>query len=222
MKQNLLFLAVFLLTGFVAQAQISVGLKGGVNLAKLEYSNDGLDSLNVSIDDKNVTGLIAGAVIEIGVVNHFAILGELNFIQKGTLQEFADGSDFIKSKATFNYLEVPILAKLSIGSEKLGAYLLAGPNFSYGLSGKSSVEINIGGTVDKEEQDLDWKDDEIKRTDFGLNFGAGLQFGLGNARIFTDARYNIGFTNLDDSNNNDNSSITHRGIALTAGVLFAL
>ena len=169
-----------------------------------------------------------GVVAEIRINDHFAIQPEFNLIQKGAKQEFSEvdsliGSISTKTNIAFNYLEVPVLIKAGTSFGPARVDLLAGPSFGYALSGKVKEEFTLNGETEKDEIDVDFKEDEVKRTDVGLQLGAAFSFNLGeSAKLFVDGRYLFGLTNLNDSTEDDSFKVNNRGVALSAGVLFTL
>ena len=156
----------------MANAQIRVGAKAGVNFSKIDYQDQTLgDVLNSSS-----TSYFFGGVLE------FPFLGKLHLqpglILNGQAGNIGSGVD----KVTLNmmYAEVPLnilgRADLGIGSFYLGG----GPYAAYAISGKIktsgiSEKIVFGNTVD----------DFMKPTDYGINvltgldLRGGLSLGLG-------------------------------------------
>jgi len=205
-----------------ASAQISIGPRVGVNLAK--WSADGGEDVG---DFKNRTGYQFGVAAEIRLNDHLAFQPEINFIQKGTRQDMSVvdslfGEVAFKSNAYINYLEVPVLVKAGTSFGPARIDVLAGPSFGYGLNGKAKTELTIGGETMKDESDLDFKEDGVKRFDLGLQFGAAVSFSLGErASLFVDGRYLLGLSDLNDDAEAD-TKINNRGIGLSAGVLLKL
>jgi len=210
-----------------ASAQASFGLRGGVNLSTWTINGEAEEELGDF--QKNRTSLLFGVISEIRFSDNLAIQPEINFIQKGTRFEESE-TDPVLGNASFkldyilNYIEVPVLLKGGAGFGAGRIDVLAGPSFGYALNGKQKSEITFLGMTEKETEDIDFKEDEVSRTDFGLQFGAALSLNLGSsAKLFVDGRYLLGLTNLNTSENTSSDDWTprNRGIALTAGVLIA-
>ncbi|MBK7939931.1 MAG: PorT family protein [Lewinellaceae bacterium] len=223
MKNSVKFLltAAFALVTFAASAQISIGPRVGVNLAKWSGGEEEIG------DVKNRTGYQFGIAAEIRLNDNFAIQPEVNFLQKGARQDFSEvdsifGKVESKTDISMNYLEVPVLLKAGTSFGPARVDILAGPSFGYALSGKVKDELTINGETETDKYDIDFEDDEVKRTDLGLQLGAAFSVNLGErASLFVDGRYLLGLTNLNDSEDDD-FSIKNRGISLSAGVLFRL
>ena len=90
-------------------------------------------------------------------------------------------------------------------------YVEAGPYVGFGLYGRSWLTLGN----DDESDEINWGSEpgELKRLDFGLNFGAGVELG----RVILGASYGLG---LADISNFDSSSIKNRVIRITLGVKF--
>ena len=152
---------------------IRFGAKAGVNIANL--TGDDADDLDSKI------GFHVGAVVEIPISDVFAFQPELLYSTQGAKFEFSDGLEKLESKAKYNYLNIPLMAKFYVAE---GFSLQAGPQ----------IGILLSADIER-ERSFDVKD-ETKTIDFGINFGAGYQLESG---IFFDARYNLGLTTTDDT-----------------------
>jgi hypothetical protein len=108
---------------------------------------------------------------------------ELLFIQKG--EQYQAGG--VVTKAKLNYLELPVLAKISFGSESVKGYVNAGPSLTLGLTGKQTVEggpnagetdIRFGDRAGEGRRYLD------NRFDFGLQLVGGPALGQDRVRLW--------------------------------------
>lgn len=93
----------------------------------------------------------------------------------------------IESTAKINYLEIPLnfAYKFSI-SETSNFFVQAGPYLGYALNGKEKS--------DGETTDIEFGDGGMKRFDFGIGIGAGLELGA----IVPSISYQFGLANLSD------------------------
>lgn len=105
------------------------------------------------------TGAQFGAVVNISLSGRFSIQPEILYSQKGYKAQISfvenDPVGDMREKLRMNYLEVPVLAKLSFGSEKLQGFLSVGPSLGYWMNGKS--DWSYAGLAEKE--DYEFKDD---------------------------------------------------------------
>ncbi len=161
-------------------------------------------------NQKLLVGFTVGAGYDVFINDRFSVQPEINFIQKGHISEdiaYPDGYEYVlKSEFRYNYLEVPVLAKVKFGGVSK-FYVTAGPSIAMGLGGKYKLSSSFGGLP---EQDIESKirfsdkpDDydgydvyADNRLDVGLQAGVGgLLFG----KITLDLRYTHGFTDVYDN-----------------------
>ena len=167
-----LFVAVALLFAGVqsAQAQLSWGVKGGLNLQKADF-DDAMSNLKTD----NFTGFFIGPMAEFTIpIVGLGVDGALLYSQTGmSLKE--DGKDeTLKSHS----IEIPINLKYSIGLGKLASvYAAAGPQFAFALS------------QDKWKDDLtNYTSKPFQKSQLSLNLGVGVKL-LGHLQA--GATYNI-------------------------------
>ncbi|MFN7118281.1 MAG: porin family protein [Saprospiraceae bacterium] len=210
MKPFVKILALLLLfttgTWTLLQAQVGLGLRGGVlwTKAELEQGDD-------KFDNDYLMGYTGSLFAEIGISEAFAIQPEVVFLQKGYKNTIEDDGIY-ERKLMMNYLEVPVLAKWRIGSETIKAQLLLGPTFGYALDG--TVKAN------GEKTDLDL--DDVTRLDIGVLFGAGFDIPLGPGSVFVDGRYGLGITNLNNAANADDFHWHNRTISVGVGYIYRI
>jgi hypothetical protein len=144
----------------------------------------GINVANLSGEIEGNSSIVAyqaGVFVDIGV----GPIGDLNiallYSKKGTKDDVDDIT------ANIHYLELPVLLRFNIAI----AFVEIGPYGSYVLSASTDGE---------DIKEL------LKSGDYGLIFGGGVN--LGNIRL--DARYSVGFADIDDLGINEikNSVIT--------------
>jgi len=196
----------------INNAQIMVGLKIGLNLAK--SSDDDIDH------QKSLGGLCIGAVAEYKVNDLISAKAELLYARKGW--KSVNGDDFVKVKK--NYLDIPIT--LNVGYDISGFNVYGGPGiyFGYWLGGKYQSEStytdfwgNEHTTSEDATIDFDKKTwEDCKRLDIGLNINAGASKEIGNGKMFAELRYGFGFVDTDDNGDQN------RAFSLSFGYLIKL
>ncbi|GEM_PF-1726823 len=133
---------------------------------------------------------------------------EANYAQKGfniNLDESVDGQLMqVQQQVNFEYLEVPVLLKVNPPVIPL-LYFYAGPYFGLALKGELATELyKVDGTVQDIPSSVNIFKDNLyqppyKRSDFGITFGVGAQFGIGNLAAFVEGRAALGLSNLYDT-----------------------
>jgi hypothetical protein len=193
-----LFLCSGLFTQTIAQSPISFGLKGGVNLANL--NGDDTDDFDAR------SGLNIGVVLEFGIpLSPIGIESGIYYSQKGASSEDQGATLTLKA----DYLEIPVLGKLSFGPPgPIKPHLLAGPYLGFLLNSK--VVGEGGGT----SVSVDVKED-TNDVDFGFIAGIGLDVNLGLTTLSLQARYSIGLTEVYTD-----SDVKHGVFGIVAGFTF--
>ena len=182
---NLLFAVVAL----GATAQINVWDGGKPSRSVTFGARLGVDVGNLNVDGFDTkAGVFGGLAAEINIVNSFSVNSGLFFSQKGCrINESAYDEDFgdagVKARVTANFIELPVYAsyRLHINpANMIQVYL--GPYFDFGIYGKATAEVNVGGEKIKLSEGIFNGDNGFRRFQVGLAIGAAYtwrQFSLG-------------------------------------------
>lgn len=202
--------------GVALSAQsFSVGPRAGLHIANIALE-DGLDGIDIETDSR--VGVDVGLMLNLEVAPGLSLQPELHYVQKGYQLDFELLGFTVDATTTYHYLEVPLLIRYSVGQEAIKFYLNAGPSLGYAVAGREKGDVD-GQSVD---EDIDFEDYELKRTDLSVVAGGGLAIDVGQgATLLMDARYIYGLTNLDDSGEGDISE-RNRGLGLGLGVLISV
>jgi hypothetical protein len=196
-KTTLFFAAVsiFCLTTS-AIAQSSFGLRVAANLANVSISS-GVDIP----DTKAVFGPAFGIVAEIGAGDMLAFQPELLYSGHGFgFEEESLLGETVEINIRYNYLQIPLLAKLKLGSEAVGINIVAGPHLGFGIGDITAETMFLG---EKEKDTSSWEDAGQKKFDLGVTGGVGLTFPAGPGVFGLDARYQLGLTNIIEDPDED-------------------
>ena len=174
-----------------AQAQLAIGLRAGYNSSKISVTEDG-----TSLDEgfKSRGGFHAGADLAIGLGPMFGIQVGGVYSQKGA--SMSEGT--VEATIAVDYIDVPVLFVVSVPtSGNITPRLFAGGVASFKMSCK------LKGSVDGQSvPSQDCTDDDIgtlKSSYFSALFGAGIKFGVGPGGLLLDVGYQLGLTNIVDS-----------------------
>lgn len=199
-KKIYLVLIAAVLTVNYAQAQFAFGVRAGLNLAnmKMESGNYGAMSPDMRIG------------VQLGVVGD-ATLSETFSLQPGVL--FAQqGCKFDMSSTSMtmcvNYIQIPVNAQYNVDLGNMKLLLRAGPYLGYAVIGNLKSKVN--NKTSSTELDFGGDDGYLNRFDFGLGFGAGLQFG----RVQVDLGYNIGLADIGNHTDNFIYKTKNNGLVL--------
>ena len=155
-----------------AQAQFSLGVKGGVNFSKV--NNDNFNS-------STVTGYQAGL---------FARIGGPVYLQPEVYLS-STGGDFHSSDYTytdhvrFTKLNVPLLLGFRFGADNLNFRIMGGPVYSYNLNTNETFSANFNGAY------ADFG--HYNNSTLGIQGGAGIDIGP----LTVDGRYEGGLQDVN-------------------------
>jgi hypothetical protein len=176
MKKYILSIAALIFLSIGAKAQFTLGLKGGLNVSKINNDN---------LSESTVTGYQFGAFARIG--KGFYLQPEMYVGSKGGQFNFdSNGTNTGGSaKVRFTSLDVPLLLGESFGAKSLNFRIMAGPIYSYILNTDQSFSDNLSEAY----KDLG----NYNNSTLGYQAGAGIDLG----NISLDARYEGGLTQLN-------------------------
>ncbi|MEK6782145.1 MAG: porin family protein [Bacteroidota bacterium] len=175
------------------QVEVSLGLKGGLNLAKLDISS-GASNID------NRTGFHGGA-FALFKLTKIGIQPEILFSKQGA--NFTANTTDVE--ANFDYINVPILLKLYLAA---GLNLQLGPQFGF-LTTSELVSTTSGITT---TEDIKSFLDKKYETAVAVGLGWDLPFG-----VTLDARYNIGLSDVEVTNSTPPVSFKNQVIQISVG-----
>ncbi len=202
-----LVLTLFALLAIPLCAQIGVGVQAGYLSSNFGYNDDG--SFAKVQSDEQVSGYVLGVFLERTVSKKFSLQTEINLKQTGSTRVHFAQLDDIQSveeevSRTFNYVEVPFLLKYNTSFKsafnRVTISAMAGPSLSYARNAAGTNTRIFGGVPNARasEYTIEFKEEGIKRIDFGGQLGVQLGVQVGDGQLILDARYRRGFTNMND------------------------
>ena len=199
--RSLLLAALVLVATPFASAQVTFGLKGGLNTSF--YSGPSSDGLDPKL------GAVGGAVVRFDVNPGFGIGLEALYSQKGAKYVDPVNSEFDETYA-FDYIEIPAYVRLSV---PIGQTLDGGVT----LGGYAGIPIKTGGN------DIDGDFDLEANTDYGALIGLDV----GSGPYYVEGRYSLGLAQVSDDDTffldlpaNELPDLKNQTVSLTFGVRF--
>ncbi|MES2268888.1 MAG: porin family protein [Bacteroidota bacterium] len=209
MKKLLLITVVLMSASLASYAQVpSFGIRGGANFAKLSASASA-SGASVTYNTGTLTSFSAGVFADFKL-GGISLQPALNFTGKGGKEE----SDGDVAKVNLYYLQVPVNivyhAPVAIGN----IYFGAGPYAALGISGKQKI---TSGSVTQSE-DITFGSDagDVKRTDFGINGIAGVEFKGG---FLIGINYDLGLSDIGNDGTSQ-ASTKNRVFGVSVGYKF--
>lgn len=154
---------------------ISVGAKGGMSLSRVNFQS--------SVPQKMISGAVVGATVRYIEENHFGLIGEVNFEQRGWNEDFSplQGYSF---KRQFTYIQIPLLTHIYFGSERARFFINAGPEIGIMIGDKTSSNFDYEHAGDNSDFQSNYRKIEqftlpVKRKfDYGISAGLGLEISV--------------------------------------------
>ena len=174
MKKLILSAAVALLAITGAQAQVALGLKGGLNVSNL------YGSAVSNNNTKSLFGANAGIFASIPAATNFYVQPELSYSLEGAMYKTPD------AKTKLNFVNIPVMLKYVT---KSGFFVEAGPQLGIITSAKTEI-----GNVTTDIKD------NLQNVNFSV--GGGIGFKL-DPSLALGARYMAGVSDLTENNSTE-------------------
>lgn len=215
-KSNTFFLLIILAAlTFSVRAQVTLGVKVGVNLSNIQQDYKDSDMEDVT---KIRPGFHLGLTADVPFSDNFSFQPGLLFTTKGCNYDIDDTYEdetprgvaelvTIEGDAStaLNYIEIP----LHFAYKANDFQIFAGPYLAMGIGGKYKYDYtmsSIFGSMDfkdemklkpafgeVKEDDLGEDEDAFTALDYGLNFGVGYMVGP----VLVQAGYSLGLGNIN-------------------------
>lgn len=222
-------LSIALLTLFFTKAQSQVYVQGGVNLANISETSSGQTEKNNMLTTFN-----AGILGRFGLSKIIDLESGLLLDGRGAKAEsyFTGATDdnYVKSRFNPLYLELPLNLVVRFPLKKnTNLFFHGGPYAAIGIAGKSKTESTFFGIKSNSTNDIKFSNDDpftseqddaaydkLKRFDFGLNAGGGLDLG----KVLLKVNYSMGLTKINStqSNNGADDKNKYRTVSISLGI----
>jgi hypothetical protein len=200
-----------LILGGQAQAQnMRAGINAGVDFSSLGGDID--DLVGVSAGTK--TGFSAGAFFGVDLSTMFRLQLNGQYVQKGAKFE----EEPVTATIDVPYIEflLPVTFLIPIENSSITPRIYAGPSLAFEMSCDLKVEFDGQSESTPCEDEIG---NGTKSTDYGVFFGAGVDFGLGSGELTLDVLYNLGLANINDSTV-ENETVKNTNIQILLGYAF--
>lgn len=188
MKKVIVLIFICSLFMTAAHAQKKFGIKGGLTMANLTFETDNHASADFALGGHAAVFMKTGKGL-------FGFQPEVMWIQKGTRINSTENASY--AQLSMNYIDVPLLLRISINLKVVELYFNLGAYGGYWLSGKSKEHYydatQSKWVTDKETYEFD--------SDHDVRYDAGAIGGVGVRALFImfEVRYGHGFIDVFDS-----------------------
>ena len=220
---------IAMFSGTVTLAKSQMYVQGGVNLANITQTKSGETQDNNMLTTFNA-GILGRFNLSKPVDLESGLLLQGRGAKANTYFSSSTDDNYVKTKFNPLYLEVPLnlIVRLPIQKD-MNVFLNAGPYAAMGIAGKSKTESKILGATSTSSENIKFSNDnpftsqqddaaynKIKRFDFGLNFGGGLDLG----KVLLKLNYGLGLTKINStqSNNGADNKNKYRTLSISLGI----
>ena len=201
------------------KANIAVGAKAGVDMSRMFF--------NPSVNQKMPFGVTAGLTFRYIEENHFGIIGELNFTQRGWEESF-DTPQY-SYRRTLNYLQIPVLAHIYFG--RRGRFFFnAGPEIGFMIGESTSANFDPSEmetlpdfpNTNRTNTQMTMK--VQNKVDYGISAGIGGEFSITDKHaVSLEARFYYGLGNIFKSRRIDAFNASNSmSVSMTVGYNFRI
>jgi hypothetical protein len=198
MKRNANIFILFLcLLAFVeAKGQSYVGVRGGVNIPSVNFTNFVNGPIITGFRSQFFVAPTFGISYRNMQTDKIGVQVDLNYATKGWGQlTLAQTNTFI---TRINYLEMPFYLHWQlIGKRKLKFFLNAGAYVAWALSAEQTIENEL----DLIQNQIIYSVENDNRGDFGIYAGAGISYDFSIFILQVDGSFKSGFANILPVNN---------------------
>lgn len=171
--------------------ELYLGFGGGALMSSVDFMP--------SVLQKNNIGIHAGVSAKYITEKHLGLLLELNYAQRGWMEEFEDNPDFAYNR-TLNYIEVPFMTHVYFGN-KVRFVFNAGPQIGFLIGNSATMSDVLKQYVDDMKESTDIKvgvqyGDKLKKFDYGLIGGGGLELKTPAGNFQLEGRYYFGLGDI--------------------------
>ena len=195
-------ITAFLISIFSAKAQLSIGARVGVSLAKT-MGNGFIQNYTGRLD--YIVSGNGGVFLEMPVAGNLSFRPEVGYKQTGagyvlgTSVNFA-GADMpiggtVRERLT--YVQAAPLLKYEFGEKEntIRPYIVLGPTFNYMVDAKLVSRANVI-IFRTQPYRVNLPSSAFNKFQVGAAVGAGLNFNVGRSKIFVEGRYERDFSRV--------------------------
>lgn len=189
----------------------SYGVKIGATIANEDWDSS---QLPTDFEPDSRWGLNLGVFTEFINIPYFSLVTELNYVQKGMIEEDIpvttitnpDGTgEYVTWDTRVDYLNFSALGKLRLDFSLFTPYLVIGPKVDFEIN----LENSLGSANDVE--------DNFNKIMYGVKLGGGTEVKLASFSLLAEILYDYNFNDLYE---NENLIVTASSVDFRIGIMF--
>lgn len=176
------------------KGELYLGVGGGPLFSKVDF----VPGVPLTFKQGVFGGISAKYISE----KHLGVIMEINYAQRGWKEDFDPSTDFSYSR-TLNYIEIPFMTHVYAG-RKTRFIVNAGPQISLLVGDNQKMSQALSDNVDARRADdpeaeigMQYEGVyELKRIDYGIVAGIGMEFKTGIGDFDLEGRYYFGLGDI--------------------------
>lgn len=180
-------------------ANMAVGAKAGVDVSRMFF--------NPTVHQKMPLGFTCGLTFRYVEENHFGLIAEVNFQQRGWSEDF-EGAPY-NYRRTLNYIQIPVLAHIYFG--RRGRFFFnAGPEIGFMVGESTSANFDPAQIASLPDfPNINRMNTQMtllvqNKVDYGISAGLGAEFNVTPKHALNfEARFYYGLGNIFKSKRTD-------------------
>lgn len=203
--RTIILLTIILMSETILSAQthykanIAIGAKGGADMSRVFF--------NPGVPQGFQFGGVGGLTFRYVEENHFGLIAELNWVQRGWKESFENLS--YRYARTLNYIEIPVMAHIYFG--RRGRFFFnAGPEIAFFINDSSNANFNPWDTTSLPDfPNINRTNTQqtlpvTQKIDYGISAGLGGEFSINRKNsLYIEARFYYGLGNVVKSGRTD-------------------
>ena len=187
-------------------SNVAIGGKAGVDFSRIFF--------NPSVKQKMDMGMNAGVMVRYIEENHFGLIGELNFAQRGWAENFEEAPYNYSRK--LDYIDLCFLAHIFFG-RRARFFFNAGPQVGYYLGEHITANFNpediahLPDFPNVNRINYQLTEPITIKVDYGISAGMGCEFNINRRNsISLEGRFYFGLANIFSTKRGDNFNASNQ------------
>lgn len=178
----------------------AIGAKVGATVSEMAWSP--------TVRQQFTPGFTAGICMRYTEENHFGLVAELNFTQRGWAEKLNSDTGLSYSRH-FSYIQLPIMTQIFFGNEKWRYFINLGPEVGLMVGDKISSNFNYKDISQVPTFPANHRYDQLnmnvaRKFDYGIAGGMGVEMRLQKKHsVMIEGRFYYGLANVFPSSRRD-------------------
>ncbi len=178
----------------------AIGVKAGATVSEMAWSP--------TVRQQFTPGATAGICMRYTEENHFGLIAELNFTQRGWAEKFASETG-LSYHRQFSYIQLPVLTQIFFGTEKWRYFINLGPEIGLMVGDHITANFDYKDIAQVPSFPANHRYNQLdmavaRKFDYGIAGGMGVEMRLQRKHsVMVEGRFYYGLANVFPSSRRD-------------------